>query len=506
MLACLSGAESAEDQAQAKRQANQKKAEAEKEKKKQSELKKVDKMKKEQEEEKREQEKRQKEVEELAAQGERYRVGKQAAWDQTVRSIEELTNQIKGTTTPEEAIATSEKLKEAVEMKKKLEKEGMVVSESKVGEEIIVVGNKVMRVARIILAHMQSIDSKGKMEVQEGVNKANALLREKAITEGNTPWHVTAEVGKGERDDESRWMVNKMADGITKREVLNLMSETLTAVFGAKGDMLNCWMEDGLTIRMLMPVAPSKVARGRKDMGKKLREDNKDMKVGHRFPKLWGGARTTGLTFDAANVEEAKRLVASGVVWEGVKRQVQIVDTNKMGEFKHSPTIGRKTEAASGKKTGGIGKKPQQQHQQQQKTQRGNQFSSMQCFNCKGFGHKKESCSSASRVASANIIGVQKRNLEAVGANQNGQQTQKKKKEEPKLDKDGFEIVDRKKGWNVWNKPKGQTKPTAESSNTRISEVLDDDVEDSTPWPTQKPPQRSDWSQDQQPGLVAHRF
>jgi len=166
--------------------------------------------------------------------------------------------------------------------------------------------------------------------------------------------------------------VNKIADGITKQEVLTLMSETLTTVFRAKGDMVNCWMEDGLTIRILMPAALLKVVRGRKDMGKKLRQDNKDIKIGHRFSKLWGEATIPGLIFNTANVEEAKRLVASEVVWEGVKRQVQIVDTNKMGEFKHFPTIGKKTEAASGKKTGGIGKKPQQKYQQQQKTQQGN--------------------------------------------------------------------------------------------------------------------------------------
>jgi len=71
-----------------------------------------------------------------------------------VRSIEELTNKIKVTTILEEGIATSKNLKEAVEMKKKLEKEGMVVSKSKVGEEIIMVGNKLMSIAKIILAHM----------------------------------------------------------------------------------------------------------------------------------------------------------------------------------------------------------------------------------------------------------------------------------------------------------------------------------------------------------------
>jgi len=122
------------------------------------------------------------------------------------------------------------------------------------------------------------------------------------------------------------------------------MTECFTAVFGAKVDMLNAWMADEKTVRMLMPAAPSKVARGRRDIGKKLREENKDMKTGHRFPKVLGGARTTGLTFDAADNTEAKRLVKKGVMWEGARRQVQMMDTNKMGEFKHSPPPQKKEE------------------------------------------------------------------------------------------------------------------------------------------------------------------
>jgi len=81
-----------------------------------------------------------------------------------------------------------------------------------------------------------------------------------------------------------------------------------------------------------------------------------------------------------------------------------------------------------------------------------------------------------------------------------------------KTDKDGFEKVERKKGWNVWKrlalKTAGGATPTP--SNARISEVLDDDVED---WNsdrygpnTQKPPVKSDWSPNKQPGLGKHLF
>ena len=229
-------------------------------------------------------------------------------------------------------------------MRDKLEAEGMVILENKVGEKRVVVGNKVLKVAKIILAHMQPIDGRGKVEVEDGINKVNALLREKAITNNSIRWHATVEIGKGSQDDESRWTISKIEEESSKQQVLTTMTECLTAVFGAKGDMLNAWMEDDKTVRMLMPAAPSKVARGRKDIGKKLREENKEMKSGHRFPKTWGGARTTGLTFDEADHAGAKKLVEKGIMWEGVRRQVQMIDMNKMGEFKHSPPPQKKEE------------------------------------------------------------------------------------------------------------------------------------------------------------------
>jgi len=48
------------------------------------------------------------------------------------------------------------------------------------------------------------------------------------------------------------------------------------------------------------------------------------------------------------------------------------------------------------------------------------------------------------------------------------------------MDKDGFEKVERKKGWNVWKKPALKTAggATPGPSNKGISKVLVDEVED----------------------------
>jgi len=456
MLACLSGAGSVEDQVQAKRQASQKKAEAEKNAEKAKQVKKIELDKKAQAEKMKKNQEEDKKARELVAQTEAVWKGRRAAWDTANNTVEELTAKAKQAVTPAEIVLVGEKLKEAMKMKERLEAEGKVVPESKVGEKRVVVGYKVLKVAKIILAHMQSIDGKGKAEVEDGINKINTLLREKAITHNTIPWHTTVVIGRGSQDDESTWTVSKIGEECTKQEVLTTMTECLTAVFRAKGDRLNAWLEDEKVVRMLIPAAPSKVARGRKDIGKKLREENKDMKTGHRFPKTWGGARTTGLTFDAAKHSEAKKLVEKGIMWEGVRRQVQMMDTNKMGEFKHSPPLQKKEEKqgkTSEKKTSAqvntnsniINNNKGQQRKQQTPPH----WSNVVCYNCNGNGHKRESCSSASRAASARIFRGQKRNSEVVGANENGQQTQKRKVEEVKTDKDCFEKVERKKGWNV---------------------------------------------------------
>jgi len=177
----------------------------------------VEKTKKDQEEDKK--------AKELAAQVDALWNGRLAAWKSVNNIVEELTTKAKQAVTPAEIILVEEKLKEAMMMKKKLEAKGKVVPESKVGEKRVVVGNRVLKVAKIILAHMQPIDRRGKMEVEDGVDKVNALLREKAITNNAIPWHTTVEIGKGTQDDEPRWTVGKIGEDCTKQEVLTTMTE-----------------------------------------------------------------------------------------------------------------------------------------------------------------------------------------------------------------------------------------------------------------------------------------
>jgi len=110
----------------------------------------VKKMKKDQEEDKK--------AKELAAQVDALWKGRLAAWESANNTVEELTIKAKQAVTRVEIVQVREKLKEAMTMREKLEVEGKVVPESKVGEKRVVVGNRVLKVAKVILAHMQSID------------------------------------------------------------------------------------------------------------------------------------------------------------------------------------------------------------------------------------------------------------------------------------------------------------------------------------------------------------
>jgi len=68
--------------------------------------------------------------------------------------VEELTLKARQAVTPAEIVSVGKKLKVGISKKEKLEAERKVVPENKVGEKRVVVGNKVLKVVKIILAHM----------------------------------------------------------------------------------------------------------------------------------------------------------------------------------------------------------------------------------------------------------------------------------------------------------------------------------------------------------------
>ena len=110
-------------------------------------------------------EEEEKKAQELAAQVDNIWKGRLPAWESINNTVEELTMKGRQAVTPRERVSVGEKLKEAMTMKEKLEAEGKVIAENKVGEKRVVVGNKVLKVAKIVLAQIQLINGREKVEV-----------------------------------------------------------------------------------------------------------------------------------------------------------------------------------------------------------------------------------------------------------------------------------------------------------------------------------------------------
>lgn len=164
------------------------------------------------------------------------------------------------------------------------------------------------------MGHMQPLDGKGKVELESAVGKVNNMLRMKGLAENETPWTVTASAGKGEFNDKSTWEVKKVKEEVDPLVVSGEVGKALVAVFGRTGDILNVWVEDLKSVKLMVLSAPMTVARGRKALAEKIRSENKELKTAKRFPKLWGTAKVTGFTFDAADNEKAKKIIKNGII------------------------------------------------------------------------------------------------------------------------------------------------------------------------------------------------
>ena len=165
------------------------------------------------------------------------------------------------------------------------------------------------------------------------------------------------------------------------------------------------------------------------------------------MPEAWGKPRTTGLEFSVSNIEETKKAVFKGVMWNGHKRRAEVV----MGEKENTPA---KTPAYN------RGPRPQAPGNNNWRASSGNMGgagawrgkSAIQYFNYQGYGHTKDVCSSASRKVVKRIDGVKGR--------------KGKGKEEKIVDEEGFELVGGKRRVTEVEESRPPT-PGAVSKGTR---------------------------------------
>ena len=79
-------------------------------------------------------------------------------------------------------IKWGEKLKEAMGMKKKIEEESNREVENRVEDKKLVVNGKILKTVRMVVAHMNLIDRRSKVELKESVGETSKLLDKLART------------------------------------------------------------------------------------------------------------------------------------------------------------------------------------------------------------------------------------------------------------------------------------------------------------------------------------
>ncbi|RPB19779.1 hypothetical protein L211DRAFT_852895 [Terfezia boudieri ATCC MYA-4762] len=200
-----------------------------------------------------------------------------------------------------------------------------------------------------------AVPTENLVDLEGTVGKVKNLLKVKGLTEGYTPWQVSMGAKHGEPKDESTWTVKRVKEDADPLRVVGEVGKALIGVFGRTEEILNIWVEDPKSVQLLVPSAPLMVPRGRKALGEKIKEENKDLRMARRLPKLWGSAKVTEFIFDVADSEEAKRIIKSGLMWEGQRRKVSY--------FEREPRVWPT-----------------------------NVWSNIHCNKCKGLGHMRKDC------------------------------------------------------------------------------------------------------------------
>ena len=106
--------------------------------------------------------------------------------------------------------------------------------------------------------------------------------------------------------------------------VAGVFRRQLVAVIGRTGDLMNLWPEEN-TYKLLVPDPTMVKSLGRKAIGQQLREENRHIKNGKRFPKYWAQDKVIVLIFDMVGAAEAERLVKNGIKWKGKTRRVSVL-------------------------------------------------------------------------------------------------------------------------------------------------------------------------------------
>ena len=203
LLAAAMGAASSKQEVEAKRVINSNKVRVEEEKRKEVEGKTIKEIKRQAEERKKKEEEALEEAKKLAAQAQMVRDSQRKAAEVCEAEVDSLTNVDRNNLSAKDLINLGEKLKEAIGMKRKIEKDRNREVENKVEDKKQVVNGKILKTVRIVVAYMNPIDGKSKAELERAVGETSKLLDKLAWTNSTLEWKVKATAGTGEQGDKS---------------------------------------------------------------------------------------------------------------------------------------------------------------------------------------------------------------------------------------------------------------------------------------------------------------
>ena len=84
----------------------------------------------------------------------------------------------------EDLIKLGEKVNKSIGMKRKIEEDRNREVENKVRDKKQVVNRKVLKTVRIVVAHMNPIDGRGRTDLEKAVGETSKLLNKLARTNG----------------------------------------------------------------------------------------------------------------------------------------------------------------------------------------------------------------------------------------------------------------------------------------------------------------------------------
>ena len=201
LLAVAMEAASSKQEAEAKRVINSNKARIEEEKRKESESKKIKEMKRQAEERRKKEEEVLKEAEKRADQARAVKEIQKKAAEACEEQVDSLTKVNRDNLSAEGLIKMGEKVKEAMGMKMKIEEASNREVENRVWDKRQVVNRKILKIVRIVMAYMNPINRRGKVELEKAVGETSKLLDVLAQTKRTIGWKIKATVGRGDQNE-----------------------------------------------------------------------------------------------------------------------------------------------------------------------------------------------------------------------------------------------------------------------------------------------------------------